>query len=330
MKLKTIDLFAGIGGIRLGFQRACEAAGIDHDCVFASDINKNACKVYRSRFGESPDPLCDITKVRPSDIPDFDVMLAGFPCQSFSMAGKRKGFEDTRGTLFFYLAEILAAKQPKAFLFENVKGLIHHKDGKTLNRILEIVRDELGYVVYYTVLNSRFFGVPQNRPRVYIVGFRGFGRSFEWPERLSSNMTLSSILVPGPVDPKFYLSKSYWATLVRHKERQEKKGHGFGYDIKTENDVASTIMCGGMGKERNLLVDKTIGVIPEGANDLWIRVMTPLEWERLQSFPDNWTSAAPDSARMDLLGNSVTVNVITAVAESMLREVINPVGGLFE
>jgi DNA (cytosine-5)-methyltransferase 1 len=222
------------------------------------------------------------------------------------------------------LAQILKTKKPKAFLFENVKGLVHHSGGKTLGRIMAILSN-LGYNTKQRVLNSKDFGVPQNRPRVYIVGFLGFGGGFDWPKKTDDTKRLSHILEAGPVDKKFYLSKSYWDTLVRHKDRQSKKGHGFGYDIKIGSDVASTIMCGGMGKERNLLIDKMIGNIPEGANDQWIRAMTPTEWERLQGYPQGWTSVVPDSVRMSLLGNSVTVNVIEAIAQAMLVEMVKPV-----
>ena len=330
MHIRTIDLFSGIGGIRLGFERACQKASITHECVLASDISKNACKVYVSRFGDKVNPLCDITKIDPNDIPDFDVMLGGFPCQAFSSAGHRLGFEDaTRGTLFFNIAKILAAKKPKAFLLENVRGLITHKKGQTMATIIGVLSD-LGYRTSYKILNSKDFGVAQNRPRVYILGVRAEqieGEWAKWPKPLSLDkpMTLADVLESGPLDQKFWMSKSYWATLVRHKERQSAKGHGFGYLIKTPTDIASTIMCGGMGKERNLLIDKNPATpLREEANDQWIRFMTPTEWEKLQGYPFGWTSSVPDSSRMRLLGNSVTVPVIEAVSETLLKELIHP------
>jgi len=330
MHIKTIDLFSGIGGIRLGFERACEKVGISHECVFASDISRNACKVYVSRYGDKVNPLCDITKVDPNDIPDFDVMLGGFPCQAFSSAGHRMGFEDkTRGTLFFNILKILEAKKPKAFLLENVRGLITHKKGETMRTIIEALT-ELGYRTTYKMINSKDFGVPQNRPRVYIVGVMAEPAEKEWadwpkPMPLENRPKLADVIEPGPLDQKFWLSKSYWNTLVRHKDRQAAKGHGFGYDIKTPEDIASTIMCGGMGKERNLLIDRNPATpLREEANDQWIRFMTPTEWEALQGYPGGWTSAAPDSSRMNLLGNSVTVPVIEAVSGTLLKELINP------
>lgn len=325
MILNTIDLFSGIGGIRLGFERACESAGIEHACVFASDINKNACKVYRSRFGDQPDPLCDITKVDPSSLPDFDVLLGGFPCQAFSTGGHGGGFNDTRGTLFFNVADILKVKQPKAVLLENVKGLTHHDEGRTLGTIRRALNDA-GYTEHVQILNSKDFGVPQNRPRVYIVGFLKdrYGGLFDFPKPTCSSKRLFDILQPNPVDENHYLSKSYWDTLLRHRARHESKGQGFGYVIKKGGDVASTVMCGGMGKERNLIVDDSSRPLPDWANAERVRTMTPVEWERLQGFPDGWTEAAPTSSRMSLLGNSVTVSVIEAVSKKIVAELVNP------
>jgi len=332
MTIKTIDLFCGIGGIRLGFERACHKASVRHECVFASDISKNACKVYRDRFGDIPDPLCDITQIEPENIPDFDVLLAGFPCQPFSSSGHRKGFEDLRGTLFFNMAEIIKVKRPSAILLENVKGLVNHDGGKTIDRIMTALREQLGYVTYPQVLNSKHFGVPQNRPRIYIVAFDSHkkvngmqvGQGFKFPKENGPDVRLSSILQPNPVDERYYLSKSYWETLLRHRKNHEAKGHGFGYEIKTGNDIANTIMCGGMGKELNLIKDDSTRELPDWANTDRIRTMTPVEWERLQGIKDDFTTAVPPSSRMRLLGNSVTVPVIQAVSEKMLDAMINP------
>ena len=328
MIYRTIDLFSGIGGMRLGFERACVAMGLGHSCVFASDINKNACKVYRRRFGESPDPLRDITGVDPTSIPDFEVLLGGFPCQAFSTAGHKRGFDDTRGTLFFNVAEIISVKRPIAVLLENVRGLTHHDHGRTFSRIMGVL-DDLGYKAEHAILNSRNFGVPQNRPRVYIVAVRrAVGEpqdgifEFKFPGPTDSTKRLRDVLMPNPVDEVYYLSKAYWDTLVRHKKRHEDKKQGFGYLVKDGGDIARTIMCGGMGKERNLIFDESDRPLPGWANTERIRKMTPVEWERLQGFPDGWTDAAPLSARWGLLGNSVTVNVIEAVAARLLDEVL--------
>ena len=323
MTIRTIDLFAGIGGIRLGFERACRRAGIDHECVFASDVSKNACKVYRANFGASPDPLCDITTVPPAEVPDFDVALAGFPCQSFSISGMKKGFDDVRGTLFFNLAKVLEVKKPKAFLFENVKHLIHHDGGRTLGRIMEVLAG-LGYNASWKMLNSRNFGVPQNRPRVYIVGFRGFGGGFDWPVSTDKGKRLRDILEVG-ADEKYFISRKYWEWLKRHRARHEEKGNQFGYVVRKGDGVSGTILCGGMGTERNLVVDMATTIANPETNDEGIRRMTPTEWERLQGLDGRWTSCVSDTSRMDLLGNSVTVNVIEAVSVAMLAEISNPV-----
>jgi DNA (cytosine-5)-methyltransferase 1 len=328
--ITTVDLFSGVGGIRLGFERACRKAGVEHHCVFSSDIKKNACKVYGEQFGNSPDSFCDITQVDENSIPDFDVLFGGFPCQAFSSAGLGKGFEDIRGTLFFDVARIIKAKRPTAFLLENVRGLLSHNGRRTIKTIVSTLSD-FGYSVYYKLLNSKDFGVPQNRPRVYIVGFDNnvTGGGFEFPTGTDSGKRLVDILEPSPVDEVYYLSKSYWETLLRHKRNHQAKGHGFGYEVKTPNDIASTLMAGGMGKERNLIKDQSSRPLPEKANTERIRVMTPVEWERLQGFDDGWTASVPRTARMNLLGNSVTVNVIEAISENIIKELLNkkvPVG----
>lgn len=329
MIFKTVDLFSGIGGLRLGFERACNALGFSHSCVFASDINKNACKVYRQQFGESLNPLCDITNVDPETIPDFNVLMAGFPCQAFSMAGRRQGFDDVRGTLFFNIAKILEVKKPLAVLLENVRGLTNHDKGRTFKVILRVL-GQLGYKVDYAVLNSKNFGVPQNRPRIYIVAFRtndedyGDLFKFAFPEPVYSDKRLRHILLPNPVDERYYLSKSYWGTLIDHKQRHTAKGHGFGYVIKNSDDIANTLMCGGMGIERNLVIDDSNRPLPEWANTDRVRKMTPVEWERLQGFPDGWTDAASASSRWTLLGNSVTVPVVEAVSKQMIGEIASP------
>lgn len=163
--IKFVDLFAGTGGIRLGLEQACEELGISTQCMYSSEIDKNACASYKLNFGV--DPFSDITKVQ--DFPDFNFLLAGFPCQSFSYAGKRKGFGDTRGTLFFDIERILRKKKPTYFLLENVRGLLTHDKGRTFNTIKEVL-ESIGYSVDYLLLNSNVFDVPQNRIRLYIVG----------------------------------------------------------------------------------------------------------------------------------------------------------------
>jgi len=245
MTIKTIDLFSGIGGIRLGFEKACKKLNVEHSCVFASDIKKTACEVYRHRFGKLPDPFCDITKVDEKTIPDFDILFGGFPCQAFSRAGNELGFKDTRGTLFFDVKRIIEEKRPIAFLLENVGGLLRHDHGKTIKIILEVLED-LGYLVRYQIINSMNFGVPQKRPRIYIVGFdkQFAGGTFEFPSSSGIKTRLSDILEPNPVDGEFYITQTYWEYLLKHKKQNKENGNGFGYQIKSPSGLASTLMSG--------------------------------------------------------------------------------------
>lgn len=331
-KIRVIDLFAGIGGIRLGFTEAASKLGIETECVYTSEIDKFACRTYSKNFpNDNHDPLNDITKLDEYKMPDFDVILAGFPCQAFSIAGKKGGFEDTRGTLFFEVARIIKEKQPSAFLLENVKGLVNHRGGKTLSTILNVLENDLGYVsTQFKVLNARNFGVPQNRERIYIVGFKDGGGGFKFPEATDNTKVLSDIIEESPVSVKYYISKTYLSSMVKHKERHVAKGNGFGYEIKANNDVANAIVCGGMGKERNLLIDKRqkdltpVTKIKGEVNEKGIRRMTPVEWERLQGFPDNWTEGVADVHRYKQLGNSVAVPAVEAVSLNIIKEMINP------
>lgn len=320
-KIKFIDLFAGVGGIRLGFERACEQNSFVPECVFTSEIDDKACDVYRKNFKDNHDPKNDITKIDTKDLPKYDVLLAGFPCQAFSVAGKRGGFEDTRGTLFFDVARIIKDTRPKMFLLENVKGLTNHNKGRTFDTILNVLCDELGYKVHYKILNAKDYGLPQNRERVYIVGFDK-NIDFDFPEKYDyvyAHPTIWEIMDVEP-DKKYYLSERYWTTLKNHKERHKAKGNGFGYEIVSLNSIANTIVCGGMGKERNLLIDDfgAYMIKDYDKNKNFIRKMTPLEWERLQGFPDNWTDCVADTHRYKQMGNSVAVNVIYEVCNKML------------
>ncbi len=267
-------------------------------------------------------------------MPDFDVLLAGFPCQAFSIAGKRGGFNDTRGTLFFDVARIIKEKQPKAFLLENVKGLTNHRSGKTLQVILNTLKDDLGYTVFYKVLNAKDYGLAQMRERIYIVGFRKDcgGGGFKYPDPLpeSDQKKIRDIMEEEPVASRYYLSTVYIKSMKAHKERHQALGHGFGYEIRSLDDVAGTIVCGGMGKERNLIIDPrqtdltpTTNIKGE-YNKEGIRRMTPKEWERLQGFPDDWTSGISNVHRYKQMGNSVAVPVIKAVSANIIEELSNP------
>ena len=314
-KLRFIDLFAGVGGIRLGFERACKLHDITTECVLSSEIDDKACETYIKNFYENP--KLDITEINEKDVPDCDVVLAGFPCQAFSIAGKRGGFEDTRGTLFFDVARIIKEKHPKMFLLENVKGLLNHKQGKTFETIINVLKNELKYDVHYAVLNAKYFGVPQNRERIYIVGFDK-NINFSFPEQINDDSCLYDIIEECCVDEKYYISEQYYDTLKKHKERHRSKGNGFGYEIRPMTGIANAVVCGGMGKERNLICDTRQNNLSESKNKDFIRKMTPREWERLQGFPDDWTAGIADTHRYKQMGNSVAVPVINAVINKML------------
>lgn len=323
---KFIDLFAGIGGFRLAFQN------IGGKCVFTSEWDKYSKMTYQANFGEVP--FGDITKPETKNyIPDnFDVLCAGFPCQSFSIAGKRGGFEDTRGTLFFDVAEIIKKKQPKAFFLENVKGLRSHDKGKTLKTILNTLREDLGYYVPEPqIINAREYGVPQNRERIFIVGFRkdlGIGE-FEYPKGTKENVALDDILEKEEVSVKYYLSTTYVDTLRRHKARHASKGNGFGYEIIPNDGTANAVVCGGMGRERNLILDdKLTNFVPithitGEVNREGIRKMTPREWARLQGFPEDFKIVVSDAQAYKQFGNSVAIPAIQATAERIIEKLKN-------
>lgn len=465
----SADLFAGIGGIRLGFEQAFDGR---IDTVFVSDIDVPAQKTYYANFGKNPEIEGDITKVEAKDVPDIDILCAGFPCfpagtpviveggkakkiedivagdlvlthegryrkvlatghrevkrtvslhdgtgrtvtctpnhpilwshspdlpvadaewkdaekcpggywrdmvgnewvyisgisaskpgqaitvynmeveednsytahgiavhncQAFSIAGKKKGFDDdykgrTRGTLFFDVARIADAKKPKVIFCENVKGLPMHDKGKTY-AVIKQTLEELGYTVFEKVLNSKDFGVPQNRERIYIVAFRNdiAPETFEFPDGEGiEGKCLRDILDPAPIPSKYYISDQYLAFLKDHRARHEAKGHGFGYEIKDLDGIASAIVCGGMGRERNLVIDhREHSMVPTTRikgeiNDQDIRKLTPAECIKCQGFPDDYVLPLADTHIYKQAGNSVSVPVIKAIAEK-IREVL--------
>jgi DNA (cytosine-5)-methyltransferase 1 len=319
---KFIDLFAGIGGFRMAMQN------LGGKCVFTSEWDENAKKTYRANFGETP--FGDITKVSTKNyIPDnFDVLCAGFPCQAFSIAGKRGGFEDTRGTLFFDVAEIIKNRKPKAIFLENVKGLRSHDKGKTLETILNVLRNDLGYFVPEPqIINAKEFGVPQNRERIYIVGFRKDLEinSFEYPDPFEEKVFFKSVKEKKVVPTKYYLSTQYLQTLINHKERHAGKGNGFGFAIIKDDEISNSILVGGMGRERNLVIDNRITDftptthIKGEVNREGIRKMTPREWARLQGFPDNFIIPVADASAYKQFGNSVAIPAIQATAEKIIE-----------
>lgn len=325
---RAIDLFAGIGGIRRGFDMAF---GKDIQTVFVSEIDRYAQTTYRANYGG--EIAGDIRQVDEDDVPDFDICLAGFPCQAFSVAGKKRGFEDdykgmARGTLFREIVRICERRRPKAIFCENVKGLVRHDDGRTFKVICGAF-EQIGYNVYWKVLNSKDFGVPQNRERVYIVCFRKDidNGSFSFPVGTHEDVRIRDILEDAPISPKYYLSETCMESLERHKARHEALGHGFGYKVRDLDGIAGALVCGGMGRECNLIADHRphsmtpVTRIKGGINKEDIRKMTPREWARLQGFPDDFKITLADTHMYKQFGNSVTVNVIRAIAEKV-REVL--------
>ena len=297
-KYRTIDLFAGIGGIRLGFE--------EHGCinVFSSEIDSHARKMYEKNFGEYP--FGNINDIHPLDIPDHDILLAGFPCQAFSIAGKGLGFADTRGTLFFNIERILAVKKPKAFLLENVKRLTTHNDGNTMAVILKSLR-ALGYTVYYKVLNSLHYGLPQKRERVYIVGFKEF-LDFSFPRYWGRHLMLSDILEPNDrVDRSYLLSDK-----VREKKHAALKKQPIYPSVWHENlggnisplPYSCALRAG--GSYNYLTVNG-------------IRRLTGREMLRLQGFPDSFAINVPYTQCRKFAGNSVSVPVIKTIANAIIK-----------
>ena len=320
MKYRAIDLFAGIGGIRLGFSAAF---GKDIETNYVCEWDEAAQKTYKANFNDKFEIAGDITQVKVEDIPPFDICCAGFPCVAFSLAGKRMGFQDlykgqSRGILFMDVVRICEYHKPKVIFCENVKNLVDHDKGHTFKVIREAF-ESLGYTVLYKVLNSKDFGVPQNRERIYIVCFRNDidCRTFEFPIGTGEKITIRDILEDAPISPKYYLSDVYVDTLKRHKERHAAKGNGFGYEIRNLDGISGTIVCGGMGRERNLIIDERehsmvpVTHIKGEINKENIRKMTPREWARLQGFPDTYKLELSDTHLYKQFGNSVTVNVIS-------------------
>lgn len=307
-KFTQIDLFAGIGGIRQGFQMHGGRT------VFSSEWDKFAQKTYRINFGESPHG--DITEIDPKDIPNHDILLAGFPCQPFSNAGLKRGFEDTRGTLFFNIANILKEKRPKAFMLENVKNLTTHDKGNTFKVIMSILKELNYYVPEPKVLNAYHFGSPQNRERIIIVGFNkdylpeSFSE-FEFPEgKIDDNVKVGNILETS-VSDKYTISDKLWSGHMARKKMHEKKGNGFGFCLfNSESPYTSTISARYYKDGSEALIEQT---------DKNPRMLTPRECARLQAFPEEFIIPVSNSQAYKQFGNSVCINVIDKVAEKMVE-----------
>jgi len=332
-EFKFIDLFAGIGGIRLGF----ESAG--GECVYTSEWNKYSVQTYTRNFQPDHPVAGDITAVEPTSIPDHDVLLAGFPCQPFSLAGvskknslgKAHGFAcEAQGTLFFDVANVIRAKQPKAFLLENVKNLTSHDKGNTFRVIKETLENELGYKIFPLVIDAKGF-VPQHRERIYIVGFRD-KVPFNWkelnkPDPLSKRM--SSIFHVengtekndldymkgyiegdnGNINPKYTLSDKLWLYLQNYAAKHKAKGNGFGFGIVGENDTCRTLSARYHKDGSEILIDQGKGTNP--------RRLTPRECARLMGYPDDFIIPVSDTQAYKQFGNSVVVPVITEIARIM-------------
>ncbi len=296
---RFIDLFAGIGGIRIPFEQC------GGQCVFTSEWDRFAAQTYLANFKEKP--WGDITKIPVEDIPAHDLLLAGFPCQPFSQAGLKKGFQDTRGTLFFNIAEILNHHRPKAVLLENVKRLRSHDNGNTLKVIMKTLTD-LGYSVKTTVMNAKDFGVPQNRERLYIVALLG-DANFDFPEPPKKKTKLGDILEKR-VDKKYTISNKLWAGHRRRLKEHKKKGYGFGYCLfDADSEYTSTISARYYKDGSEILIKQ------KGKNP---RKLTPREAARLQGFPDSFVIPVSDGQAYKQFGNSVCVPAIRAIAKKMV------------
>ncbi|WP_243637474.1 DNA (cytosine-5-)-methyltransferase [Parashewanella curva] len=341
-----IDLFAGIGGIRFPFQQ------LNGHCVFSSEWDKFAQKTYLNNYGEMPSG--DISKINAKDIPDHDILLGGFPCQAFSQAGLKQGFNDTRGTMFFEVQKIISEKRPKAFLLENVKQLQGHDKGRTLKTIVDILKGEheqeipedipmsqearsaltkkLNYWVGVKVLRAADFGIPQNRERIFLVGFDqdyftgiNFDEEFSWPTPIMSPTKVGDILEPQSELEKdlikyqkdrFTISDKLWAGHQKRKLEHKIKGNGFGYSLFTpEDQYTNTISARYYKDGSEILIDQShIGKNP--------RKLTPRECANLQGFPSSFIVDAVSQVQIyKQFGNSVCMTVIQALAEKMTQTI---------
>lgn len=304
-KLTYLDLFCGIGGFRIAANNVFNKKEIEATCIFSSDIDPDAQVSYEANFGQKP--CGDIRAISASEIPDHDLLFAGFPCQPFSIMGSLRGFEDTRGTLFFEIVRVLAEKKPKAFVLENVKQLVGHNEGRTLNHILNVLT-QLGYQVDYRVLNALHFGLPQKRERVFIVGFLE-STYYQWPHKFIPMRSLEEIL-------ELEVAVSYVASdliknnrLAKHAKinhqrtiwHENKGGHISAYPFSCALRAGASY--------NYLLVDGE-------------RRLTEREMLRLQGFPDDYKITCGYSAMRKLAGNSVAIPVVEAVLESVINAML--------
>ena len=313
-KFKFIDLFAGIGGIRLAYQN------LGGKCVFTSEWDTYSKKTYEANFGKVP--FGDITQIDETEIPDHDVLLAGFPCQPFSIAGVSKknalgrnhGFVDeTQGTLFFDIARILKHKRPKTFMLENVKNLVSHDKGNTF-KVIKKTLEELNYTIYYKVLDGKYF-VPQHRERIIIVGFDNEyfegKENFKFPEMTEAKFALKDILLPN-VDPKYTLSDKLWNYLQEYAKKHKAKGNGFGFGLADLNGISRTMSARYYKDGAEILIPQ------KGKNP---RRLVPRECARLQGFPDNFIIPVSDNQAYKQFGNSVVSPLMQAVGKNLVAEI---------
>ena len=317
-RFSFVDLFAGIGGMRIAFEKA------GGGCVFTSEWDKYPAAVYEGNFGERP--AGDITQIDAEDIPGHDVLVAGFPCQPFSIAGVSKkkslghshGFEcRTQGTLFFDVARIIGHHRPKMFLLENVKNLRSHDGGNTFRVIMETLQNDLGYTVTEKVIDGGLL-VPQHRERIYIVGTLDHENPFEFPRIKRKNLVLDDILEK-KVDPKYTLSPRLWASLQRHAEKHRKKGNGFGFGLNKRGGRARTLSARYYKDGSEILIEQ------RKANP---RRLTPRECARLMGFDDGFQITVSDTRAYRCFGNSVVVPIVEKLAAKMARTGILKNGGI--
>ena len=310
-------MFCGIGGFRIAFE------SVDGECVFSSDYDKFSRKTYEANFGEEPQG--DIYQVDVMDIPTFDVLCAGFPCQPFSIAGvskklslgRKHGFEDEKqGNLFFEIEKILKHHRPSAFVLENVKNLKGHDGGRTFEIICNTLTEELGYHLHYKVIDAQGF-VPQHRERIFLVGFRE-PRHFEWPEFSKKGPKLSQILLDASqVDDKYNLSTHLWTYLKNYAKKHKAAGNGFGYGLCTGDDVARTLSARYHKDGSEILISRGGNKNP--------RRLTPRECARLMGYPDSFEIPVSDTQAYRQFGNSVVMPVVQRIAESVSESLSRPV-----
>lgn len=312
-KFTFIDLFAGIGGIRLAYQN------LGGKCVFTSEWNNYAKKTYEANFGEVP--FGDITQIKEATIPEHDILLGGFPCQPFSIAGVSKknslgrahGFlDETQGTLFFDVARIIKNRKPKAFMLENVKNLVSHDKGHTFKVITETLK-ELGYSIHYKVLDGKHF-VPQHRERIIIVGFKNSifkgKEDFNFPLMGDKKFAIKDILESNP-DPKYTLSDKLWNYLQEYSKKHKEKGNGFGFGLTDLKGISRTMSARYYKDGAEILIPQ------EGKNP---RRLTPRECARLQGFPDTFVIPVSDNQAYKQFGNSVVSPLMQAVGKNIVKE----------